>query len=73
MQTITTCDLAAVTGGNAPGGSFPSAQDIMGAKPADNRALSGPNNGGFNTNTPMVSSPDANANIPNSVFSAMGL
>ena len=64
-------------GGGGFGGGFPSAQDLMGAKPADNRALpgpsSGPNNGGFKTNTPMVNTPDSNANIPNSVFSAMGL
>jgi hypothetical protein len=73
MQTITRSDLEAVTGGKGPAGdSLPSAQDILNAKPADNRVLSEPNNGGFQTNTPMVATPDSNANIPDSVFSALG-
>jgi hypothetical protein len=74
MSIITAADLEGVLGGMGP--SNPTgitAQDIMNAKPADNRVLSQPNNGGFQTNTPMVSSPNSNANIPDSVFSTMGM
>jgi hypothetical protein len=70
MEIITT-QLDQVLGGAGTGIPGWSTQDFQNARPANNMVTSPPRDHGVQTTTPMVSSQPWQ--VPNSVFSAMGM